>query len=69
MNMVALGRVVLTCREHVIALEPRGKGLLGMTLRHPYEVRDDQPYFERIADLKLPKDIVDLASHIVGNKS
>jgi DNA end-binding protein Ku len=69
MNMVALGRVVLTRREHVIALEPRGKGLLGMTLRHPYEVRDEQPYFEDIADLKLPKDMMDLASHIVSNKS
>jgi non-homologous end joining protein Ku len=45
MNMVALGRVVLTRREHVIALEPRGLGLLGLTLRYPYEVRDEQPYF------------------------
>ena len=69
MNMVALGRVVLTRREHVIALEPRGRGLLGMTLRYPYEVRDEQPYFEDIPELKLPKDMLDLASHIVSNKS
>ena len=69
MNMVGLGRVVLTRREHVIALEARGKGLLGMTLRYPYEVRDEQPYFEGIADLKLPKDMMDLASQIVSNKS
>jgi DNA end-binding protein Ku len=69
MNMVALGRVVLTRREHVIALEPRGRGLLGMTLRYPYEVREEQPYFEDIPELKLPKDMMDLASHIVSNKS
>jgi DNA end-binding protein Ku len=69
MNMVALGRVVLTRREHVIALEAKGKGLLGMTLRYPYEVRDEQPYFEDIPELKLPKDMMDLASHIVSNKS
>ena len=69
MNMVALGRVVLTRREHVIALEPRGRGILGMTLRYPYEVRDEQPYFEEIPQLKLPKDMMDLASHIVSNKS
>jgi DNA end-binding protein Ku len=68
MNMVALGRVVLTRREHVIALEPRGRGLLGMTLRYPYEVRDEQPYFEDIPELKLPKDMMDLAGHIVTNK-
>ena len=69
MNMVALGRVVLTRGEHVIALESRGRGLLGMTLRYPYEVRDEQPYFEEIPQLKLPKDMMDLASHIVSNKS
>jgi len=34
MNMVALGRVELTRREHVIALEPRDRGLLGLTLRY-----------------------------------
>ena len=69
MNMVALGRVVLTRREHVIALETRGRGLLGMTFRYPYEVRDEQPYFEDIPELKLPKDMMDLASHIVSDKS
>ena len=69
LNMVALGRVVLTRREHVIALEPRGRGLLGMTLRYPYEVRDEQSYFEAIPELKLPKEMLDLATHIVNTKS
>ena len=54
MNMVALGRVVLTRREHVIALEPKDRGLLGLTLRFPYEVRDQAAYFEDIPELKLP---------------
>jgi DNA end-binding protein Ku len=45
LNMVALGRVVLARREHVIALEPKGRGLMGTTLRYPYEVRDEKPYF------------------------
>jgi DNA end-binding protein Ku len=69
MNMVALGRVVLTRREHIIALEPRGRGLLGLTLRYPYEVRDEQPYFEDIPDLKLSKEMLDLATHIVETKA
>ena len=69
LNMVALGRVVLTRREHVIALEPRGRGLLGLTLRYPYEVREEQSYFEDIPELKLSKDMLDLASHIVNSKS
>jgi DNA end-binding protein Ku len=66
--MVAVGRVVFTSREHVIALEPRGKGLLGITLRHPYEVRKEDEYFEDIPDEKIPKDMLELASHIVETK-
>jgi DNA end-binding protein Ku len=69
LNMVALGRVVLTRREHVIVLEPKGRGLLGLTLRYPYEVRDEASYFEDIPDLKLPKEMLDLATHIVNTKS
>src|SRR5215813_1245617 len=68
-GMVALGRVVFTSREHVIALEARGKGLLGVTLRYPYEVRKEEEYFEDIPDEKIPKDMLDLASHIVETKS
>jgi DNA end-binding protein Ku len=68
-GMVALGRVVFTSREHVIALEPRGKGLLGMTLRYPYEVRKEDEYFNDIPDEKIPKDMLELASHIVETKS
>jgi len=68
MKMVALGRVVLTSREHVIALEPRGKGLMGTLLRYPYEVRAETEYFEDIPDLKIGKDMMDLAKHIVESK-
>ena len=32
-GMVAIGKVVFTSREHVIALEARGNGMLGVTLR------------------------------------
>ncbi len=66
---VALGRVVFTSREHVIALEPRGKGLLGVTLRYPYEIRKEDQYFDEIEDEKIPKDMLELASHIVETKS
>ena len=42
---------------------------MGFTLRYPYEVRDEKPYFEDIPDLKLPKEMLDLATHIVQTKS
>ena len=66
---VALGRVVLTNREHVIALEPRGKGLMGTLLRYPYEVRNEDEYFDEIPQGKATKDMLDLAKHIVQTKS
>lgn len=59
--MVALGRVVFTTREHVIAIEPRGKGTLGLTLRYPYEVRDQKSYFGDITAERIRKDMLDLA--------
>jgi DNA end-binding protein Ku len=60
---------VLTSREHVIALEARDKGLMGMLLRYPYEVRDSAEYFDEIQDVKITKDMLDLAKHIVDQKS
>ena len=69
LDKVALARVVLTNREHVIALEARDKGLTGMLLRYPYEVRDSSEYFDDIQDVKITKDMLDLAKHIVEQKS
>ena len=68
MNKVAVGRVVLTNREHIIALEPMDKGLVGTLLRYPYEVRSEQEYFDEIQDVKVTKDMFDLAKHIVNQK-
>ena len=69
MDKVAIGRVVLTNREHIIALEPLDKGLMGTLLRYPYEVRDPAEYFDEIQDVKVTKDMLDLARHIVDQKS
>ena len=68
MKMVALGRVVLTSREHVIALEPRGKGLMGTLLRYPYEVRDEADYFDDVPAAHVTKDMLELSRHIVNTK-
>jgi DNA end-binding protein Ku len=69
MNKVAIGRVVLTNREHIIALEPLDRGLMGTLLRYPYEVRSEKDYFDDIQDVKVTKDMLDLAKHIVEKKS
>jgi DNA end-binding protein Ku len=67
-GMVAIGRVVFTSREHIIALEPRGKGMMGVTIRYPYEVRDEKDYFDDIPNEKITSEMLDLATHIVKTK-
>ena len=44
-GMAALGRVVLAKRERVIMLQPWDEGLMGTTVRYPYEIRDAKEYF------------------------
>jgi DNA end-binding protein Ku len=67
--MVALGRVVMSKRERVIALEPHGRGLIGTTLHYPYEVRSEAEYFDDIPEIKVPGEMLKLAEHILETKS
>ena len=68
-GMMALGRVVFTSREHTIGLEARGKGIMGVTLRYSYEVRDEKDYFDDIPSERVSKDMLDLAKHIIKTKT
>src|SRR4051794_17473360 len=68
-DRVALARIVLTNREHVMAIEPLGKGLLGTTLRYPYELRDEDDFFEDIKSPKITRDMIELAGHILHTKA
>src|SRR6185437_12454045 len=68
-DRVALARIVLTNREHVMAIEPLGKGLLGTTLRYPYELRDEDEYFDDIKNPRITKDMIELAGHILDSKA
>jgi non-homologous end joining protein Ku len=65
LDLVAIAHVVLTSREHVIALEARDNGLMGMLPRYPYEVRDAGKYCDEIQDVKITEDMLDLARHMI----
>ena len=67
--MVALGRLVLSKRERVIALEPYNNGLLGTTLRYPYEVRKAEDYFCDLPDIAIAPDMLTLAEQILDSKA
>jgi DNA end-binding protein Ku len=66
---VALARIVMAHREHMIMLEPLGKGLLGTTLRFDYEVRSEKDYFAHVPSPRISKDMVSLAAHILESKA
>jgi DNA end-binding protein Ku len=68
-GMVALGRLVLSKRERVVALEPYDRGLLGTTLRYPYEVRDAADYFAELPEVVVAPDMLRLAEHILESKA
>ena len=59
---VALAGIVFANRQHILAIEPWGKGMLGTTLRFDYEVRDEKEFFKGIGSHRVPKEMVSLAS-------
>ena len=66
---VAIARIVMANREHVIALEPFDKGFLGTTLRYDYEVRDAKPYLGNVPSPRVDKEMVDIAKSILERKA
>jgi DNA end-binding protein Ku len=67
-GLVGIARVVLYRRERLLMLSPRGNGIVGTTLRYNNEVRKEQEYFDDIPDVKVSKDMLDLAKHILETK-
>ncbi len=67
-DLAGLARVVIYRREHLLLLRPRGKGLLATTLRPKNEVRDEKDYFDDIENVKVPADMLKLATHILDTK-
>ncbi len=65
---VAIGSLVLRGRERQLALEVRGKGLVAWSLRAHDEVRDADDYFDDIPTVKADKDMVEIATRIIGQK-
>jgi len=67
-DVVGIARVVLYGRERMLLLEPRSKGLMGVTLHYDYEVRSDAAYFDAIPKIEIAKEMLELASHIIDTK-
>ncbi|MGG5821369.1 Ku protein [Falsiroseomonas sp. HW251] len=65
-HQVALGRLVMSSRERIVAVETRGKGMLLSTLHSQDEVRSDEDAFATIAEVKIDKRMVEIAKQIIA---
>jgi DNA end-binding protein Ku len=65
---IALGRVVMSSREHPVALQVQERGLRLTTLRSCEEVRSSQPYFEGLRDGEVAPDQLALAEQLIESK-
>jgi non-homologous end joining protein Ku len=68
-EMAGMGRVILQKRERPIVIVPRGKGMIGLTLRYSHEIRDEAEYFGAIPDINLPDDMVEMAALLIDRKA
>ena len=68
-GMAGIARIVLARRERMILLEPLDEGLVGTTLHAADEVRDEDKVFDEISEVKSPKEMKDLAAHIIESKA
>jgi len=67
-GQIALGRIVLATRERILALEPRGKGILAYTIRSDAEVRKPDEIFDTIADVKPDPEMIAIAEKIIDQR-
>ena len=66
---VALGQLSVRGSEKLVAIKPCGKGLLLETLRYADEVRKAQAFFSEIDESKPKKELLDLATKLIEEKS
>jgi DNA end-binding protein Ku len=62
---IALGRVVLSTRERILALEPRDEGIVAWSIRSADEVRGPDEIFAAIAEVKPDPAMIAIALKIV----
>jgi DNA end-binding protein Ku len=67
-GQIALGRVVMSTRERLMALEPRDLGIIAYTLRSHDEVRDPEEIFAAIPRTKVDPAMLEIAGKIIEQK-
>ena len=67
-KVAGIARVVLSGRERIVAVKPRGKGIIMQTLRYGSEVRSEEPYFEDVGTGKVDAQMLKLAEQLINQR-
>lgn len=67
-KVAAIARTVLFRRYRTLLIRPHGRGLVANTLAYEYEVRPPSEAFGDIPKVKIEKEMLDLAGHIIKTK-
>lgn len=67
-SVAALAAAVLFRRQRMLLIRAQGRGLVAATLKFDHEVRPARQAFKDIADLRIGKEMMDLARHIIRTK-
>ncbi len=65
---IAIGRIVLSTRERLLALEPRGEGILAWSLRTRDEIRPAEEIFGSISKAKPDSAMIAIAEKIIDQQ-
>lgn len=68
-HKIGVGQFVMRGRDYIAALKPCGNGIMLETLRFADEVQDGASVFASVPETKPEKDLLDLASELIGRKS
>ncbi len=67
-KVAAIASTVLFRRLRTVLIRPHGDGLICTTLNFDYEVRSADEAFSDMPDVRIDKEMLDLAGHIIGTK-
>jgi DNA end-binding protein Ku len=67
-KVAGIARMVLSGRERIVAVKPRGKGIIMQTLRYGSEVRSEEPYFEDVGTGKVDAQMLKLAEQLINQR-
>jgi DNA end-binding protein Ku len=65
---VAIGQLIMQGHEHLVGIAALGKGLTLEILRYAYELRNPEPYFEKVT-AELKPDAVAMAAELIKRQA